>query len=353
MKPFLLFLLATIALMTSANAQTLDERLQASFDAGKLPQLHGAIVELGPHKLAEIYFPGEDERWGQKLGLRRHGPDTLHDLRSVTKSIVGLLYGIALAEGKVPPLEASLYAQFPRYADLLAQPGREKILVAHALSMQMGLEWNESLPYSDPRNSEIAMEMAKDRYRYALEQPMREPPGQSWIYSGGAVALVGKLIEDGVGMTLDAYAKAKLFAPLGIAQFEWIKGSDGVASAASGLRLTLPDLVKIGRLVAQDGVHDGRQIVPANWLKLSFQPRGKIDDFLRYGYLWYVANAGADADPIVIAIGNGGQRLTVQPGIDFVVASVAGRYNDPTAWQTSTRVVFEFAVPEAKKRLGK
>lgn len=337
--------------MTSARAEPLDDQLKAGFDAGQLPKLHGAIVELGRQKLAEIYFPGADERWGQSLGVRQHGPTTLHDLRSVTKSIVGLLYGIALAEGKVPSLDASLYAQFPRYADLLAQPGREKILVGHALSMQMGLEWNESLPYSDPRNSEIAMEMATDRYRYALEQPMREPPGRSWIYSGGAVALVGKLIEDGTGLTLDAYAKAKLFEPLGIAQFEWIKGSDGVASAASGLRLTLPDLARIGRLVAQDGIHDGKQIVPENWLKASFQPRGKIDDFLRYGYLWYVANA--NADPIVIALGNGGQRLTVQPSIDFVVASVAGRYNDPTAWQTSAKVVMDFAVPEAKKRLGK
>jgi hypothetical protein len=103
--------------------------------------------------------------------------------------------------------------------------------------------------------------------------------------------------------------------------------------------------------VAQDGIHDGKQIVPADWLKLSFQPRGQIDGFLRYGYLWYVA--GPDTSPIVIAIGNGGQRLTVQPSIDFIVASTAGRYNDPAAWQTPAKLVFDFAVPETKRRLAK
>jgi CubicO group peptidase (beta-lactamase class C family) len=252
MKPFFLSLVASLALMTSAIAEPLDDALKASFDSGQLPGLHGVVIELGDQKLAEIYFPGADESWAQQLGVRQHGPTTLHDLRSVTKSIVGLLYGIALAEGKVPALEAPLYAQVPRYKDLAAQPGREKILVGHALSMQMGLEWNENLPYTDPRNSEIAIEMAIDRYRYVLEQPIREPPGKTWIYSGGAVALIGRLIEDGTGMTLDAYGKTKLFEPLGITQVEWLRGSDNVASAASGLRLTLPDLAKIGRMVAQD-----------------------------------------------------------------------------------------------------
>lgn len=346
-----LILLALVAAMSTAPAASLDDALQQAFARGELPGLHGAIVELQERKLAEVYFPGADERWGQPLGLRRHGPDTLHDLRSLTKSIVGLLYGIALADGKVPPPEAPLYAQFPRYADLAAQPDRARITVGHALAMQMGLAWDESLPYADPRNSEIAMEMAPDRYRYVLEQPVRQPPGGTWIYSGGAVALVGKLIEDGTGMTLDAFAQARLFAPLGIARFEWIRGADGVASAASGLRLTLPDLAKIGRLVAQGGVHEGRQVVPSDWLRRSLQPRAPIADGFSYGLLWYVA--GPPEAPIAIALGNGGQRLTVQPAIGLVVASLAGRYNDPQAWQTSLKIVSGFAVPEAKRILGR
>jgi CubicO group peptidase (beta-lactamase class C family) len=80
----------------------------------------------------------------------------------VTKSIVSLLYGMALADGLVPGLDDSLLDHFPAYADLAADPRRRKILVRHALAMQMATEWSEDLPYTDPRNSEIAMEMAAD-----------------------------------------------------------------------------------------------------------------------------------------------------------------------------------------------
>lgn len=339
--------LILIGCVLPAQSQTLDQRLQTAVERGELPGLHGAIIELGGQRLAEVYFPGSDERWGMPLGVIAHGADTLHDLRSVTKSLVGLLYGIALAEGKVPAPEEPLYAQFPHYQDLINQPGRELILVEHALSMQMGLEWNEDLPYSDPRNSEVAMEHASDRYRYALEQPIREAPGQSWVYSGGAVALLGKLIADGTGVPLDTYAEQNLFAPLGIETFEWVAGRDGEPSAASGLRLTLPDLIKVGQMVAHRGTYNGQQIVPADWLARSFQVRGTVSDFARYGYLWYLAPT--DDRVIAIAVGNGGQRLTVQPDPGLVVGSFAGRYNDPESWQTSIRVLFDFAIPEAER----
>ncbi|WP_414831765.1 serine hydrolase domain-containing protein [Afifella sp. YEN Y35] len=339
-----------IGALLQVHAQSLDQKLRSGFEAGALPGLHGAIVDLKGERLAEVYFPGEDERWGRPLGLQTHGPDTLHDLRSVTKSVVGLLYGIALSEGKVPGPEEPLYAHFPQYPDLLEQQGRDRILVRHALSMQMGLEWDEDLPYDDPHNSEVAMEMAPDRYRYVLEQPIREPPGGSWIYSGGAVALLGKLIETGTAMKLDAFAKEKLFAPLGIENVEWIAGADGEPSAASGLRLTLPDLAKIGQMVADGGRYKGKQIVPSDWLALSFQPRAQVNETTQYGYLWYLA--GGKDRIIAIAVGNGGQRLTVQPDPGLVVASFAGRYNDPEAWRTSLKVLLDFAVPEAKRRLA-
>lgn len=347
----ILSVLVALSMTGAAMSQPLNDRINAAYDAGDLPGLHGALIRLGTDTLAETYFSGADEKWGQSLGIREHDASSLHDLRSVTKSIVGLLYGIALSEQKVPGLDAPLYAQFPQYPDLQQEPGRDRILVRHALTMQMGLEWNEDLPYSDPRNSEIAMERAPDRYRYVLEQPIREAPGTSWIYGGGAVALIAKLIADGTGMPIDAYAKTRLFDPLGIDRFEWTAGADGIPSAASGLRLTLPDLAKIGELIANDGAYNGQQIIPEDWLKASFVSHANVNDFTRYGLLWYLA--GSEETPVVIAVGNGGQRLTVQPNVDLVVAAFVGRYNDPDSWQTSLKIVLDFAVPEAKRRLGK
>ena len=345
--------LASFGSLARAQATpVLNDALIEAVEAGRLSGLHAVIVRYEGETIAEAYFPGEDERWGQALGRRDHGAQSLHDIRSVTKSVVGLLYGIALAEGKVPPPEASLLDQFPDHADLAADPERRAMTVGHALSMKMGTEWKEELPYSDPRNSEIAMELAEDRYRFALDRPMVSKPGAHWTYNGGAVALVGKIIADGTGMDLEAYAADVLFGPLGIDTFEWVRGDDGVPSAASGLRLTAPGLARLGDLIVQNGRWEGRQIVPAEWLAASFAPQADAADRLRYGYLWWLAGWG-DPPAWVAGFGNGGQRLTVQPGIDLVIVVLAGNYNDPDAWQVPVRILEDIVSPEIRRRLGK
>jgi CubicO group peptidase (beta-lactamase class C family) len=200
----------------SVADEHLQGRLSEAVAAGQLPGVHSALVILKGEILAEVHASARDERWGQPLGRRQHGPKTLHDLRSVTKSIVGLLYGIALDEGLVPGLDDPLLDQFSEYADLASDPGRRRILVHHALSMTMGTQWNEDLPYSDPGNSEIAMERASDRYRFILDRPMVGEPGAAWTYNGGATAIVARLIARGAGVPIATYARDKLFAPLGI-----------------------------------------------------------------------------------------------------------------------------------------
>lgn len=146
----------------------MDKALQQAFNAGELPGLHSVLVIHKGEVLAESYFSGSDESWGRPLGVKQHGPGELHDLRSVTKSIVGLLYGIALAEGKMPGLDEPILKHFPQYKDLAKDPARNAIRIRDTLSMKMGTEWNEDIPYTDPKNSEIAMEYAKDRYRFVL-----------------------------------------------------------------------------------------------------------------------------------------------------------------------------------------
>ena len=174
-------IMTAAATRASAADSDMAGRLAEMERDGRVFGLHALLVSRGGKILFEHYGVGEDEVWGRKLGQVTFGPTVLHDLRSVSKSIVGMLYGIALADGKVPPPEARLYDQFPEYPDLAAQKGRDAITVAHVLSMTLGLEWDElTFPYPDPRNSEIAMEAAPDRYRYVLSLPIAGPPGVKW-----------------------------------------------------------------------------------------------------------------------------------------------------------------------------
>src|SRR5205814_3608800 len=115
----------------------------------------------------EHYGRGDDEGEGMPPLIDVvFGPDVQHDLRSVSKSVVGLAYGIALAAGKVPPPEAKLYEQFPEYADLARDAGRDRLTVHHVLSMTLGFDCDElTILYVDPCNSEYAMESAYARSR--------------------------------------------------------------------------------------------------------------------------------------------------------------------------------------------
>ncbi|MEU5725656.1 serine hydrolase [Micromonospora sp. NPDC047738] len=321
----------------------LRERLHETRRAGKVGGLHAVVAVRGGETLLAYYGAGEDFSWGTSLGVVEFGPETLHDVRSVTKSVTALLYGIALGQGSVPHPAEPLLRQFPEYTDLAADPERARLTVEHALTMSLGLEWREDLPYDNPANAEIAMELAPDRYRYVLERPILEPPGAHWSYCGGAAALLGRLITAGTGQPLPQYGREALFAPLGIHSFEWMTGADGVASAASGLRLAPRDLARIGELVLAEGAWDGHQIVPAGWIHTMLQPRLRTDWGGQYGYQWYVETMAGHR--LVAGMGNGGQRLIVLPDLDIAVAITAGNYDDPDHWRTPVALLEQVILP--------
>jgi CubicO group peptidase (beta-lactamase class C family) len=305
-------------------------KLQAD---GRLPNVHSVVALQRGRIVFENYMAGTDEIWGRAIGLVDFKADTLHDVRSVSKSIVSLLYGIALRKNRVPTVDQSLIAQFPEYPDLAKDANKAKLTIRHALTMTLATDWNENLPYTDPANSEIEMERAPDRYRFILERRMLGAPGRGFIYNGGATALLGRLIERGTGVDLHTFAKAALFHPLGIRVSEWTKGDDGIASAASGLRLLPLDLASIGQMILARGRWNGRTVVPANWLDASFRPAAIEDDERRYGYQWHLGEmaysgpAGTCGAKWSGAVGLGGQRLFILPEQEFVLVVTAGNYS--------------------------
>lgn len=329
------------------------EHVEAARQAGKLPGLHGLVVARHGRLVLEWYGAGEDYAWNRSLGPVVFGRDTLHDLRSVTKSVTGVLYGIALASGEAPSPSEPLLTHFPEYPDLLADPDRARLTVEHALTMTLGLDWNESAPYTSAENSEIAMEFANDRYRYILARPIAEAPGTRWRYCGGASALLGALIARGTGTPIDAFARDHLFKPLGIESFEWMRGADGVAAPASGLRLAPHDLARIGQLLLDRGTWENRQIVPASWLDEMLRPRIRIDSTREYGYQWYLGSSPSAADEgqprrWYGANGNGGQRLFVLPELDLVVAMTAGNYDNGNGSAVPKTLFEELILPAVR-----
>lgn len=293
--------------------------------------VHGIVVVRHGKLLFEHYRTGEDECWGVPLGKVRHGPESKHDLRSVTKSVTSLLLGIALERKLIGNIDDPMFNWFPEYSDLRT-PTKGRISLRHLLTMSAGFEWDEYIPYSDPRNSEVRMLMSDDQYRYTLEQPVVSPPGQVWNYNSGGSALLGAVISKAAGGALDGIAREFLLEPLGITHFDWTRKANSEIPEVGGLRLRARDFAKIGQLVLSGGNWNGRQIVSRQWIEESTAAHiGPADRMYFYGYQWWQGRSLLNGSEVrwIAAIGNGGQRIVIVPELDLVVVITAGLYGNP------------------------
>jgi CubicO group peptidase (beta-lactamase class C family) len=341
-----------IAPSEAGFAPDIEARLDKAIADKRIWNLHGLVVLGNDRVVLERYFEGDDRARGVgDIGHVAFKSDTLHDLRSCSKSIIGLLYGIALEQGKVPPPEAPLFSAFPEYADLAGKEGRDRLTIQHVLTMSMGTDWDESsLVYSDPHNSETAMDNAPDRYRYILERRVIDTPGAHWTYCGGASALLARLIAKGSGQTLHEFARKNLFDPLGMGPTEWAAGPDGEPFAASGARMSVRDLSRIGTMMLHEGRVGDRAVVPAGWLKRCTAPLVSADELRRYGFQWFILDiafgkpkgwAAGRLERMWMAQGEGGQRLFIIPALQLVIAITSGNYGKEDQSVPPTRVLRE------------
>lgn len=291
--------------------------------------LHGLVIERDGVLVAERYRTGKDRSvYALWPGTVAFTASTRHDLRSVSKSITALLWGIADADHQAPPLDTKVLDLLPQLADLKTA-GRTTIRIDDLLTMQSGLAWSEDGGYGW-RNPELGLYWRGSQARYLFDRPVQSPPGTVFNYNGGNTAVLAQLLNARVGMSLSAYASSRLFVPLGISDWEWLDDLRGRPLAFSGLRMRSRDLAKIGRLVLQHGQWEGRQIVPAAWIDAMLQPRTDAGHGRQYGYQWWlgkVATAGGERS-WAAAYGNGGQRLYIVPSLGLVVVLTAGMYND-------------------------
>jgi CubicO group peptidase (beta-lactamase class C family) len=351
-------LLACLAVCTAARAEepktcgspaasndgwTIASQAEVGLDPAKLCELdqvigqwpaaniHAVVVVRNGKLVMERYFAGDDERWGVKLGRVAYGPELKHDLRSISKSVTSLLVGIALAEGKFPPLDSSVFDAFPDYAELRT-PEKARITFRNLLTMSAGLDWEEDVPWNDPRNNEAGMMRAVDPFRYILAQPVAYPPGAVYAYSGGGTSLLGETLVRSTGKSLRDYASEKLFLPIDAPDFEWLDaGASNKLGAFGSLRMRPRDAAKLGRLLLTDGIWNGKQVVPAGWAAESTKPRINGQGLFFYGYQWWLGRSFFKGQELTwtAGVGLGGQRLYVVPALDLVVMINSGHYRSP------------------------
>jgi CubicO group peptidase (beta-lactamase class C family) len=310
---------------------------------GDTANFHGLVIERHGRVVAEAYRRGKDKSI-YSLFARTIDFDASarHDVRSISKSVTSLLWGIAQGQHKTPPLTTPALSLFPDLGYLNGE-GRQAITLGHLFSMSSGMAWHEPNRY-DASNDEIGLYWHSSQPRYVFKRPMAAPAGTVFNYNGGGTAVLALLLEQRTGMPLPDFARRYLFEPLGIRDWEWQSDVRGRPLAFAGLRMRPRDLARIGRMVLQRGQWGGRQVVPTEWIEESTQARIDTGDGLRYGYHWWGGTVAAKGTAYAwsAGFGNGGQRLFVVPGLDLVVVITAGDYDDaaigPRAYRLFQRI---------------
>lgn len=314
---------------------------------GTFPNIHSLLVARNNTLVYEKYWPGKDEKWATDIGIAQHSKDSLHDIRSISKSIVSACIGIALHQGKIKSVDQRVFEFFPEYSKY--DNGLKSLLtIGHLLSMTSGIKWNEDVPYNNPENSEVRMIFSGNPIEYVLSQPMDVEPGKQWKYNGGTTQLLAAIIEKTTGLKVDKFAEEYLFKPLGITSYEWFRypGTD-IPAAASGLRLRSRDLLKFGLLYFNDGIWNNSQIISADWVEKSFRPQIDMSAIASYGYQFWLFNDTVMKKPVHVktCVGNGDQRVFIDRDNNLVVVVTAGNYNIWNIENNATQLVKKYVYP--------
>ncbi len=258
------------------------------------------------------------------------GRDDTHDPRSVGKSFLTPVLGLAIAEGHIDSLDQRLgefydLESYPNYS-----PKKDLVTLRHLVTMTSGFEGFDFVPESVGNEENMYPQANWVNWTLSLPMSATRDPGDEWRYFTAGVVVAGDILNQVLPGGLEAYAHKHLFEPLGITNYEWQHTPQRVANTGGGIRLTPLDFAKFGELHRTQGTWRGNRVLSSRWVRDSLQPVTETTvDGERYGRLWWhktytVNGSGWDTS---FCSGNGGNKIFVFPGQDLVVVITASAYN--------------------------
>jgi len=254
------------------------------------------------------------------LSERFRGPDLDRavPIKSVSKTLVAALTGVALDLGEIPSLDTPLGEIAPALIPVDADPQVASITIGNLVTMQAGLERTSGANYGNWVSS-------SNWVANALSRPMVADPGARMLYSTGSTHVLGAVLSEVSGESLLTLARIRLGRPLGINIPSWTRDPQGRYLGGNQMALTLDAMVRFGEMYRNAGRVDGQQILSEEWVRASFLPVTRsLFSGLGYGYGWFLGQAGTTK--YALARGYGGQIICVIPDL----AVTAAITSDPT-----------------------
>lgn len=252
-----------------------------------------AVIVKDDYIVDEYYKPGYDE-------------NNLFILNSASKSITSALVGIAIEQGYIAGADTPIGEYFPQLA-------QTDITIWHLLTHTSGIATTDDVRWDAWRTSANWLD-------YIFNLPIVAEPGAEFSYSTGNTHMLAAILEQATGESLYDFAKENLFAPLGINTAQIDIDPQGIGDGGNGIWLNVYDMAKFGSLYLHNGVWQGRQIIPADWVQASTtlqydRSTGSAD----YGYQWWVRTFGEARYPAYFAQGHAGQYIFVVPDLQLII----------------------------------
>ncbi len=324
------------------------ESMVNAIGAGEFVKITSVLVARHGKLVLERYFGGCES-------------SSLMDTRSATKTVTGMLVGIAIDQGFIPGVEATVMGYFAdKHPVQNADPRKDQITLEDLLTMSSCLECDDFNSFS--RGNEERMYLIEDWVKFALDLPIKgfpsfqtrpkdSPYGRSFSYCTSGVTVLGAVLERATGMPVPEFADRYLFGPLAITERQWQYLPLGTAMTGGGLRLRSGDLLKLAQLSLDEGVWNGSRIISSAWIRESTTAKVAVDEETEYGYLWWLRRFGGDnrKSRAWLMSGNGGNKVAAFPDLDLVAVITSTNFGTRGMHERTDRLLDEFIVEAAQE----
>ena len=318
--------------------------LDAAIASEDIKQVTSVLLQVDGAVVVEKYYDGT-------------AADTLHDVRSASKSVTAMLVGAAIGDGALPGVDARIYDYFPEFTSRHeVDPRLRALTVEDLLTMSSLWECDDENPFSSGNEErmyvtekwlDFALSLPVKGFAPWMTRPQDSPHGRSHAYCTANSFVLGAVLERATRMPLADYASRHLETPLGIPASRWNRSPEGIGMGGGGTRYRSRDLARLGQLVLDGGRWQGRQLIPADFVSAMISAKASTSDGSDYGYQWWGLKLPVDGRETTVwaMSGNGGNYVFVMPEKRLVAVVTSRAFNRNYAHAQSRRILTAFLLP--------